>query len=106
MLVKQYIAKQYYVFTRWSRKSWALFSALGKQVKIGVTIRLGDMAYKRSLITGSFISTEYSIHCANIIPVFEIDSGQQSLVPFINIQQTNSFISFDSVDTLFLKFNY
>ena len=77
MFVRQYIVKQWYVFTRWSRKSWALFSAIGKQIKIGFTLRLGDMAYKRSLITGSFLSVSYYIG-TDLARIFELDSGQKS----------------------------
>jgi len=63
MFRKQYILKQSYVFARWSRKTWSLFSAIGKEIKIGaVACRLGDMAYKRLMIAGSFISTSYNIN--------------------------------------------
>ena len=63
MFRKQYILKQSYVFARWSRNTWSLFSAIGKEIKIGaIASRLGDMAYKRLMIAGSFISTSYNIN--------------------------------------------
>ena len=67
MLYKQYIFSETYVFTRWSRKTWALFSAIGKHVTIGaIALKLGDIAEsiksdKLSLTINSNNDTSYLI---------------------------------------------
>jgi len=97
MFCKQFIQNYCYVFTRWSRKTWALFSALGKQVKIGaVALKLGDMAYKRSMISGSFISSNYNNTLQLTSPSTECDSGQHAF----NSTQKKVFILLHSQDTI------
>ena len=103
MFSKQYIQQQYLVFTRWSRKTWALFSAIGKQIKIGaVALRLGDMAYKRSLIAGSFISTCYSSLLQFSTQQSECDSGQLSFMQSTQMQSVMQQQSIDSVENVLL----
>jgi hypothetical protein len=87
MFCKQFIQIHCYVFTRWSRKTWALFSALGKQVTIGaVALKLGDMAYKRTMIAGSFLSANYNTLFTLTSESQECDSDQQTL----NISNINA----------------
>lgn len=56
--IKRY--NQVFIFSRWSRKAWALFSAIGKQVAIGnIALKLGDIAYKLLQIVSGNISEIY-----------------------------------------------
>jgi len=103
MFCKQFIQSKCYVFTRWSRKTWALFSALGKQVKIGaVALKLGDMAYKRSLVTGAFLSSNYNSSFVLTSHSIECDWGQQLL----NVAQKTLLIKLQSQDTIESISNY
>ena len=107
MFYKQYIQQQYLFFTRWSRKSWALFSAIGKQIKIGaVALRLGDMAYKRTLIAGSFLSTAYAALLQFSTQQLECDSGQPSCMQSTQIQSVMQQQSIDSVENVLLYHNH
>ena len=106
MICKKHIRKQYFVFSRWSRKSWALFSAIGKQIKIGaVALRLGDMAYKRTLIAGSFISTGYLSLLQFSTQQLECDSGQPSFMQSTQMQSVMQQQSIDSVENVLLYHN-
>ena len=79
MMKVQYIQDKYVVFSRWSRNSWAVFAARGKQVKIGeVCAGICQQSYAKASSTGKAVSLLYMSVCKNVVKG-EYDDGTQLL---------------------------
>lgn len=101
MIYKQFIQKQSIVFSRWSRKSWSLFSALGKQITIGVlSANICDMAYQKMMVVGSFISKFYNTIFTFDSQSFKNSLGQQSILISTFLNALNQVKSVDTIDEI------
>ena len=99
MISKQYIQNQSFVFNRWSRKSWSLFSALGKHITIGVlSTNICNMAYQKLMVIGSYISTFYNSFFTLNPQSFMFDLGQQTFIISNFSNSTNQVTLIDSID--------
>lgn len=106
MIKNKIIQKQTYVFSRWSRKSWACFAAIGKQIKIGVLAStICDKAYTKTQMTGSFFIDSFTYLYSQNNEDSETDSRFEELYQLqlqtISTQQKN-----DIHQITYFNFNY